>query len=172
MYGPERRPSRLRALAARGRRVLRRRWDVLLVIAAGGVLGSLARWGVAELLPPSPGGMPWATALVNVAGCLLLGVLLVLVVDVWPPSRYARPFLGTGVLGGFTTFSTYMVDTRGLLVAHRPVLATTYRLGTLAAGLGAVWAGTALATLAVTRRSDTDGRRGRRRRSSGPGSMT
>jgi len=146
-----RRAARARTQVRRARRVLRSRWDVLAVISAGGVLGSLARWGIATLVPRRPGGFPWATFGVNVAGCVLIGVLMVLVIDVWPPSRYARPFLGTGVLGGFTTFSTYLLDTRSLLAADRPVTAAAYLAGSLTAGLLGVGLGAAGARLVVSR---------------------
>ena len=94
---------------------LKDRWDVLLVIGAGGALGSLARWGVSHLLPWSGDTFPWATFLENVSGGLALGMLMVLLLDVWPPHRYLRPFLGVGLLGGYTTFSTYMLEARDLL---------------------------------------------------------
>jgi len=136
------------------------RWDILAVIAIGGALGSLARWTLSRLLPHPADAFPWATFDTNVSGCLLLGVLMVFVLDVLPPSRYLRPFLGVGVLGGFTTFSTYMLDARGLLVAGRTATAGAYLFGSLFAGLVAVWAGVTLARLAVRiargRRSGTD----------------
>jgi fluoride exporter len=131
------------------RDTLARRWDILLVIAGGGALGSLARWGVGEAFSSGRGEFPWATFLVNVTGGFTLGVLMVFVIDVWPPSRFVRPFLGVGVLGGFTTFSTYMLDTRSLLVAHRGPLAAVYLFGTLAAGVAAVWLGIAVTRLLV-----------------------
>ncbi len=134
-----------------GRRpgVLRSHWDVLLVIAAGGALGSLARWGLGELLRSPRDGFPWATFTENISGGLALGMLMVLLLDVWPPHRYLRPFLGVGLLGGYTTFSTYMLESRHLLVAGRTSLAFTYLAGTLLAGLAAVWLGVASARVAV-----------------------
>jgi CrcB protein len=114
---------------------------VVGAVAAGGALGGLARWAVAEALPHDPGRFPWDTLLVNVVGCFLIGVLMVLVVEQWPERLLVRPFFGTGVLGGFTTFSTYVVDTRGLLAADRPALATAYVAGTLIVGLLAVVTG-------------------------------
>jgi fluoride exporter len=117
------------------------RADVTAAVATGGALGALARWGVAEALPHDPGRFPWSTLVANVVGCFLIGVLIVLVVERWSHRPLARPFLGTGVLGGFTTFSTYAVDTRGLLAAGRPAVAASYLLGTLAVGLLAVVAG-------------------------------
>jgi len=133
---------------------LRGRWDLLLVIAVGGALGSLARWGLGELLPHEPDEIAWNTWLANVSGALPLGVLMVFVSDVWPPTRYVRPFLGVGVLGGFTTFSAYMLDARFLLVEGEPARAAVYVLGTLVSGLLAVWLGIVLArtTVVVARR--------------------
>ncbi len=130
-----------RTARRRAARVLRDRWDVLLVIAAGGALGSLARWALSAAIPHATGGFPWATWLENVTGGLVLGALMVLILDFWPPSRYLRPFAGVGVLGGYTTFSTYMLDTRTLLAAGRLPAALGYLLGTLLAGLAAVWVG-------------------------------
>jgi fluoride exporter len=122
--------------------------DVLAVIAVGGVLGAEARYGVALLLPHAPSTFPWATLAVNALGCLLIGVLMIVVTEVTRPHRLARPFLGVGVLGGFTTFSTYTVDVERLLLAHRPGTALGYLLGTLGAALVAVWLG-ATATRAL-----------------------
>jgi fluoride exporter len=112
--------------------------SVLAVVAIGGALGALARWASAEALPHDPDRFPWSTFSVNVAGCFLIGVLMVVVVERWSHRPLARPFLGTGVLGGFTTFSTYAVDTRGLLAAGQPALAASYLVGTLVVGLLAV----------------------------------
>jgi len=125
------------------------RWDVLLVVAVGGALGSLGRWALSQAVTTAPGGFPWATLLANVSGGFAIGVLMVFVLDVWTPSRLVRPFLGVGVLGGFTTVSTYLLDTRALIVADRAPLAASYVFGTLAAGLTAVWAGILLARLAT-----------------------
>ncbi|MFC1416086.1 fluoride efflux transporter FluC [Streptacidiphilus cavernicola] len=144
---------------ARGER--NRQGGVLAVIALGGGLGSLARYGLARVWPTPAGGFPWATFGTNVLGSLLLGALMVYVVEVWPPSRYRRPFLGVGVLGGFTTFSTYMNETRGLIADGRLALADAYALTSLIAGLAAVWTGIALARLL----SGLPVRRGPRRRS-------
>jgi CrcB protein len=151
--------ARARHLWQRSRRVIANRWDILAVIAAGGALGSLARWELSQLLPHSADAFPWATFDTNVSGCLLLGALMVFVLDVWPPSRYVRPFLGVGVLGGFTTFSTYMLDARGLLVAGRTATAGAYLFGSLVAGLAAVWVGVTLARLAILATRATRGRR-------------
>lgn len=126
------------------------RWDVVLAVAVGGALGSLARWGVAEAFDDGVGqatGFPWATFVVNITGAFALAVLMVLVTERRPDSRYLRPFLGVGVLGGYTTFSTAMADTRGLAVDDQDLLVAAYLGATLVVGLLAVWAG-----LVLTRR--------------------
>jgi CrcB protein len=140
----------------RGRRPIRglgrglaHRRDVLALISLGGAIGSVGRWAMAEALPHAPSAMPWATALTNVTGCFALGVLMVLALEVWPPSRYLRPFAGVGVLGGYTTFSTAMLETRSLAVTGRPLLAAGYAVGTTVAGLGAVVLAILLTRVAV-----------------------
>ena len=122
----------------RALRLLRARRDILLVIAVGGAGGAAARYGLARALPHAAGEFPWSTLLTNVAGCFAIGVLMVVVVERLSSSRLVRPFFGTGLLGGFTTFSTYAVDTRALLAAGRPAVAAAYLLGTLVLGLLAV----------------------------------
>lgn len=121
---------------------LRGHWDVLATISLGGILGSLARYGLATAFPHNSAGFPWATFVTNVVGCLLIGVLMVLVADVWPGRRLLRPFVGVGVLGGFTTFSTYAVDVWQLLDAGAMATAFAYLAATLIAALLAVYAGT------------------------------
>ena len=123
---------------------------ILGVIALGGGLGALARYGLAQLWPTHPGRFPWATFVTNVLGCLLIGVLMVLVTEVWAAHPLVRPFLGVGFLGGFTTFSTYAVETRGLLTPGTIGLAFVYVAGTLVAALLATLAGVQ-ATRTLTR---------------------
>jgi CrcB protein len=125
-------------------------WTVLAAISAGGVLGALARYGLGVAFPAGPGRFPWATFGINVSGCLLIGVLMVLVTEVWAGRRHLRPFLGVGVLGGYTTFSTYIVDIQRLVAAGAAPTALAYLAGTLVAGLAATWLAVA-ATRAVLR---------------------
>ncbi|MFF3326007.1 CrcB family protein [Streptomyces sp. NPDC002889] len=116
------------------------KWQVLAAISAGGAAGASARYGAELLWPVRDGSFPWATFGVNVLGCALIGVLMVLVGEGGRWARpLVRPFLGVGVLGGFTTFSTYALDFRNLLEHGRAGLATAYAGGTLAAALTAVW---------------------------------
>ncbi len=125
-----------------------RHWDLLLVIAAGGAIGSLARWALTRLLPVAP-DVPWATVVANLLGCLALGVLMVVVLESHRPHHYVRPFLGIGVLGGFTTFSTYALDVRTLAADGRLLVAALYLVGSVVGGLLAVGLGIAV-TRAVT----------------------
>lgn len=114
---------------------------ILLVIALGGGLGALARFGLSRWLPTEPGRFPWGTFVTNVLGCLLIGVLMVLVTEVLQAHPLVRPFFGVGVLGGFTTFSTYAVETQGLLKPGTVVLAFVYLAGTVIVAMLAVLAG-------------------------------
>jgi fluoride exporter len=126
--------------------------SVLAVVAAGGMLGASARYGVTVMLPAVPGGVPWATLVVNVSGCLAIGVVMVLIVEVWQAHRLLRPFLGTGFLGGYTTFSTYELDALGLLAGDRPWLALVYLGGTAVLALAAVQLGVSITRALALRR--------------------
>jgi fluoride exporter len=108
---------------------------VVAAVAVGGVVGAEARYGLAVALPHAPGEWPWSTLVANVTGCLLIGVLMVLVTERLRVHPLVRPLLGVGVLGGYTTFSTYTVDVlagfatghagpAALYLALTPVLAT------------------------------------------------
>lgn len=144
------------------RPTLAQTWRTALVVAAGGGVGGLARLGLNTAAPRPAGGFAWATFTENVLGSLLIGVLMVLVLDVWGADRaqhYLRPFLGTGVLGGFTTFSAYTSDTRSLLAGGQAGSALLYLFGSLLAGLVAAAVGLTLARAFV---------RSRRRVTSGP----
>jgi CrcB protein len=109
---------------------------LLAVVALGGAVGASSRWLVSEELPADPGGFPWATFAINVSGSLLLALLPVVAVVRRHP--LLPPLLGSGVLGGFTTLSTYSEETRALLAGGHSALAASYLLGTLAACLLAV----------------------------------
>jgi CrcB protein len=125
-----------------------------LLAALGGALGALARWGLATAVPPSPGGWPWATFLVNLSGCLLIGALLAVLLARFPNSRRLRPFLAVGVLGGYTTYSTFAVDVVRLVEAARGALAAGYVLASVVGGVLAVVVGL-LAGRAVVGHADT-----------------
>jgi fluoride exporter len=153
-------PAPRRRRWRRWRQWLGQRVPVLVAVALGGVLGGCARYGV-DLLVPASAGFPWATFAVNVTGAACLGLLLVLVLEVWRPTRYVRPFLGVGLLGSMTTFSTWMVETDQLVASGAPLVATAYLLASLAAGLAATVLGMTAGRLVIRR--DPGPQRSRRR---------
>ncbi|GHD32840.1 fluoride efflux transporter FluC [Streptomyces galbus] len=121
------------------RRPGRGQLPVVGVVAVGGGLGALARHAAAQGWPTAQGGFPWTTFWVNVVGCAVIGVFLVLITEVLTAHRLVRPFFGTGVLGGFTTFSTYAVDLQRLFDTGHPRTALAYLAATPLAALTAVW---------------------------------
>ncbi|MCD2186080.1 fluoride efflux transporter CrcB [Actinomycetospora soli] len=125
--------------------LLRRQGAAVAAVALGGALGALARWGLGLAFPTPHGAFPTTTLLINVVGCLLMGVLVVHVAEVRTAHPIVRPFLGVGVLGGFTTFSTFVVDAQQLLASGRPGTALAYLAATTVGSVGAAWSGLVLA---------------------------
>ncbi|MEU4657475.1 CrcB family protein [Streptomyces sp. NPDC023723] len=125
---------------------------VVAAVALGGGAGAAARYAAALCWPTGPGGFPWTVFWVNVAGCAVIGAFMTLT-DGWPVHRLLRPFFGTGVLGGFTTFSTFAVDFQRLTAAGHLTTGLAYLAATPLAALAAVWA-----AAAGTRRVLTGGR--------------
>lgn len=122
---------------------------VLALVLAGGAIGTAARALLTDAFPVAYGDWPWATFGVNVAGSFLLGLLVALLAvrggrsDAW---RFARPALGAGVLGGFTTYSTFAVEVDRLLGGGSVGLGLAYAGvsvvgGVLAAALGVLAGG-------------------------------
>lgn len=124
-------------------------WPILAAISAGGVIGGLARHGLEVSFVHPVTGFPWVTFGINVSGSLLIGVVMVLVTEVWRDARLLRPFLGVGVLGGFTTFSTYLLDIQQGVAAGGATIAVVYLTATVLAALAAVWSGAAFTGWAV-----------------------
>lgn len=85
--------------------------SVLLGVASGGALGSLLRFAVGRVLPTAPAALPWSTLGINVLGSLALGLLAGASFARPDASPALRAFLGVGLLGGFTTFSAFSVET-------------------------------------------------------------
>jgi fluoride exporter len=113
-------------------------------IFAGGVLGALARTGLAEALPHDARSWPWATFAVNVAGALLLGYFITRLQERLPTSAYKRPFLGTGLCGALTTFSTVQLELYEMVQARQWTLASGYAIATVLASFVALAGATAL----------------------------
>jgi CrcB protein len=134
-------------------------WPNIGLVAAGGAVGTSLRY-VTTLLVPSWAGVPVATLGINVLGAFLLGALLELLADRSIDagvSRRLRLTLGTGVLGGFTTYSALSTDTASLALAH-PVQALGYAAATVVVGAGAsalgIWLARSHLRSALADRSD------------------
>jgi CrcB protein len=133
-------PERPRRSASRWPRLAP---GVLLAVFLGGVLGGGARYAIGVAAPPAADGFPWDIFAINLSGAFALSVLLVLVLEVLPPTRYVRPALGTGFIGAFTTFSSLATATDHLLAHGHPMLAIAYTLGSLFGGVLAASVGLA-----------------------------
>lgn len=116
-----------------------------LLVALGGGLGAAGRYGVSLALPAKPGEWPWATFSINVAGSLLIGVLAGWLSTRGDAGEPWRLFIGVGMLGGFTTFSAYSLETLRMIERGEWPLALAYALGSVAAGLAAVAIGAEIA---------------------------
>ena len=120
--------------------------DILAAIAAGGALGAVARYavtswdGLTRAVDVGWGGVSDGVLIVNAVGSFLMGLLVCFVVR-RPAHRLLRPFLGTGFLGGFTTFSTFAYDTRALWTAGESLAAASYLILTPVTAIGACWLG-------------------------------
>jgi fluoride exporter len=112
----------------------------IATVAVGGGVGSVARYLLSAAFPAGH-GFPWAIFAVNVSGCFFLGLLMIYLLEVWPPRRFLRPLLAVGLLGGYTTFSSYAGGVLTLLTAHAEALADAYALTSILAALVAVWCG-------------------------------
>jgi CrcB protein len=113
----------------------------LTAIFAGGTLGALARVALAQAFPHAPSAWPWTTCAANLLGALVLGW----VVTRLPAASLRRPFVGIGVCGALTTFSTLQLELLRMLDAGRLALAAAYAVASLAGGLAAVRLGMGLA---------------------------
>jgi CrcB protein len=116
-------------------------------IFAGGALGTVARAELGDVLSHAPGRWPWPTLIVNILGAFLLGYFATRLQERLPPSTYRRPFLGTGLCGGLTTFSTMQLELLEMLDQARYGLAAGYAVVSIGGGFLAV----ALATNLVRR---------------------
>ena len=120
---------------------------VVFAVAVGGALGAPARYEVAQWIRVPKDAFPWSTFWTNVSGSLALGLFLTLILERFPPSRYLRPFVATGFIGAYTTYSTFAVETDLLVKNGHAAVGLAYALASLGAGLGAVWAGMWVARL-------------------------
>jgi CrcB protein len=113
-------------------------------IFAGGAIGALARAGLADAFPSAAGAWPWPTFAVNVVGAFMLGYFVTRLQERLPLTRYRRPFLGTGLCGALTTFSTMQLELLKMIDGHHYALAFGYAAASIAAGFAAVWVATSV----------------------------
>lgn len=120
-------------------------------IAAGGAVGAVARYFVMIMAARLWGAaFPWGTLTVNVVGSFILGVLVELFALAWSAPEGVRAFLVIGVLGAFTTFSTFSLDVVTLYERGAMVAAASYVIGSLVLSVAALFAGLALARVALS----------------------
>ncbi len=113
----------------------------LIWVALGGAIGSMARFGVSSLVVKqvNPVNFPWGTFSVNILGCMLAGVFLVVAETMQSISQEARLFIVTGLLGGFTTFSAFGIETLGLIKRGEMLIALSYASLSIIVGVLAMW---------------------------------
>lgn len=123
---------------------------IVAAVAAGGVAGAAARYGVALLI----GAPVWPTLAVNIAGSFALGIVVAVTAHERSPHPVIRPLVATGFLGAFTTYSAFALETVTMLRDGRPWLAVGFLGLSIGGGLAAVWAG-----MTITRTVLPEGRR-------------
>lgn len=127
------------------------RWAELVTVGVGGALGTLTRAAASHAWPAPSGGLPTTTLAVNLVGALLLGLLLGHLALAGPDAgvrKVVRLGIGTGFMGGLTTYSTFMVESERLLSGGHAGLGLVYLLGSLVAGLLAAATGLTIAARA------------------------
>jgi len=119
--------------------------SMIFYVAAGGAVGAVGRFGVVSLTGAVLGhGFPYGTLIVNVAGSFILGAVIEVSALVWSPSPEIRAMIVIGVLGAFTTFSTFSLDAVTLMTRGETVNALLYVAVSVVASIGALWAGMTL----------------------------
>jgi fluoride exporter len=122
-----------------------RQVDVLLAVAAGGFVGALGRYELGLAWPTGAGRFPWTTFTINLSGAFLLGLVLTVLLERMGPTRHLRAFLCVGVLGAWTTMSTFAAEGTLLVRDGHAPAALVYAAATVMAGISLTWAGVALA---------------------------
>lgn len=155
-------PAAGRSAAGGGGRLFPRRgrgrlphvhWRSVAAVAAGGFVGGLLRYGAGVAWPAPSDSWPWSVFAVNTAGAFLLALLLVLVLEVLPPSPYVRAGLGTGFCGSLTTFSSVVTGVDQLAAHGHAGLAAGYLAASVSAGLAVAWFGVMLARAIAAHRA-------------------
>ncbi|MCW2673506.1 MAG: crcB3 [Frankiales bacterium] len=130
---------------------------VLAAVFVGGCVGTLARYEVTETWSTPAHHFPWATFAINSSGAFALALLLVLVLEVLPPSTYLRPLLGTGFCGAWTTFSSIVASADQLIAHGHARLGASYVVSSAVAGLAAAFVGLVVGrSIGASRHRDHD----------------
>ena len=116
-----------------------------LLVGLGGGVGAMMRYGVSLAIPMQTAAWPWATFFINVTGSVLIGVLAGWLGAKGDAGEPWRLLLGVGLLGGYTTFSAYSLETLRLIERNAMAGAAAYSVGSVVAGLAAVALGVAIA---------------------------
>ena len=117
------------------------KWGVVAAVACGGAIGSVARYFVAQVQAPTWTGFPYGIFLVNVSGGFVMGVLTELMALKFSVSPEVRAFLTTGIMGGYTTFSTFSLESALLIQRQAYVLAVSYVVGSAILSIAALFCG-------------------------------
>jgi CrcB protein len=113
-----------------------------LLVGLGGALGAMARYGIGTAVPAPANGFPLATALINIAGSLAMGVLIGVLAKTTPQyQNEIRLFVAVGIFGGFTTFSSFSLDAITLIERGDFPLATAYIVGSVVLSLAGLFVG-------------------------------
>ncbi len=124
--------------------------NAILLVASGGAIGSVARYLVGILLARILGvAFPWGTLTVNVVGGLLMGLFIELLARLFEGSPELRLFVAVGILGGFTTFSSFSLDVAVLWERGELVAVLIYVLASVILSIGALFLGLWLARIAA-----------------------
>jgi CrcB protein len=126
--------------------------DVLVAVACGGFIGALGRYELSLAWEAHPGGFPWATFTINTSGAFLLGLILTLALERPGPLRYLRPFFCVGILGAWTTMSTFAVESDLLIKGDHALMALAYVGATVTVGMSFAWFGILIARAFDVRR--------------------
>ncbi|WP_114394251.1 fluoride efflux transporter CrcB [Oleisolibacter albus] len=115
---------------------------VILAVAAGGAIGSVARYLCMKVVAGWIGGeFPWGTLTVNIVGGLIMGIVAGAAGTIWSPSPELRAFVAVGILGGFTTFSTFSLDVMLMMQRGELAGAAAYVVASVLLSVGGLFAG-------------------------------
>ncbi len=116
--------------------------QMIMVVAAGGAIGAVLRHGMNNVMTHILGtGFPWGIFMINILGSFAMGILISVLAHFWSPPQEMRAFLAVGLLGSFTTFSTFSLDAVTLIERHAYIPAALYIGGSVVLAIGGLFAG-------------------------------